>query len=58
MDDLTVLEKINLLLIGMASHNTHAQVPNDIATNNKIIPAEHLQTQNIINSIHQWTNEN
>ena len=24
----------------------------------KIIPAEHLKTQNIINSIHQWTNKN
>ena len=32
VDDLTALEKINLLLIGMASHNTHAQVPNYIAT--------------------------
>ena len=42
----------------MASHNTHAQVPNNIATHNKIIPAEHLQTQNIINSIQLWTNEN
>ena len=33
VDELTVLKKINLLLIGMASHNTHAQVPNDIPSN-------------------------
>ena len=56
VDDLTVLEKINLLIIGMASHNPHSQIPNDILSNNKIIPAENLETQKIINHIQQWTN--
>ena len=51
VDDLTILEKINLLLIGMASHNSHEQVPNDIPTDNQIIPAEHLKSQEHINSI-------
>ena len=55
VDDLTILEKINLLLIGMASHNSHEQVPNDIPSDNQIISAEHLKTQEHINSIQSWT---
>ena len=42
VDDLTTLEKINLLLVGMASHNLKAQVPNDIHISNKIIPSQNL----------------
>ena len=58
VDVLTVLGKINLLLIGMASHNTHAQVQNDIASHNQKIPPENLQTQSTIDSIQNWTNKN
>ena len=57
VDDLTVLEKINLLVIGLASHNPHSQIPNDILSNNQIIPAENLETQKIINHIQQWTED-
>lgn len=55
VDDLTVLEKINLLIIGMASHTPHNQIPNDIASNNQIIPAKNLRLQEIINWIENWT---
>ena len=55
VDDLTILEKIYLLLIGMASHNSHEQVPDDIPTASQIIPAEHLKSQEHINSIQSWT---
>ena len=34
VDDLTTLEKINLLLIGMVSYNIRNQIPNDIISNN------------------------
>ena len=47
VDDLTTLEKINLLLVGMASHNTKQQVPNDIYMSNHIIPPEHLNLKTI-----------
>ena len=43
VDDLTTLEKINLLMVGMASHNLKFQIPNDILINNKIIPPQHLK---------------
>ena len=58
VDVLTVLGKINLLLIGMASHNTHAQVRNDIASHNPKIPPENLQTQSTKDSIQNWTDKN
>ena len=57
VDDLTTLEKINLLLVGMASHNTKQQVPNDIHMSNHIIPPEHLKSQNYLNEIQKWTNK-
>ena len=38
VNDFTVLEKTHLLMVGLASHNIKLQVPNDIQTNNQIIP--------------------
>ena len=57
VDDLKVLEKINLLVIGLGSHNPHSPIPSDILSNNQIIPAENLETQIIINHIQQWTED-
>ena len=37
VDDLSALEKISLLLIGLASHNIKLQVPNDVHTSNLVI---------------------
>ena len=36
--ELTTLEKINLLLVGMASHYSKQQVPNDVHMSNLVIP--------------------
>ena len=55
VDDLTALEKINLLLIGMASHNLKHQIPNDIISSNLIIPPQNLKSQKYLNDIQQWT---
>ena len=55
VDDLTVLEVINLLSIGIASHNMKQQVPNDIPEHGLIIPAGHLKSQKYIEDISQWT---
>ena len=45
VDDLSVLEKINLLAVGLASWNMKLSVPNDIGDHNQIISAEHLKSQ-------------
>ena len=55
VDDLTVLEKVNLLLIGLASINPHASVPSDIPEHNQLIPAENLQSQKYLENIQEWT---
>jgi hypothetical protein len=55
VDDLTALEKIDLLLVAMASHNTKHQVPNDIHMSNQIIPSKHLKSQIYLNQIQEWT---
>ena len=55
VDDLTVLEKINLLTIGLASFNCKQNVPSDIHTYNTIIPASQLESQRHLNNIQEWT---
>ena len=42
VDDLTVLEIVNLLTVGITSFNIKQQVPTDIPTHNQFIPPEHL----------------
>ena len=57
VDDLTVLEKINLLIVGLSSFNSKATVPNNIAEHNQFIPAEFLKSQHYINTIKEWTDK-
>ena len=55
VDDLTTLEAINLLIVGLASHNPKLQVPSNIHKSNQIIPPEHLKSQEYLNQIQDWT---
>ena len=55
VDDLTVLEIINLINIGMTSFNAKLQVPNDIDTDKKYIPNRNLLTQTHLDKISDWT---
>jgi hypothetical protein len=55
VDDLTVLEKINLLIVGLSSFYCKATVPSDVADHNQIIPAECLKSQDYLNIIKEWT---
>ena len=57
IDDMSTLEVVNLLTIGIASFNFNSQVPNDIATGDMYIPAENLRTQNIIDNLSNWTDK-
>ena len=56
MDDLSTLKKIALLSIGICSHNTKQQVPNNINVSNLLISQDNLKTQSYINQIAEWTN--
>ena len=57
MDDLTVLEIVNLLTVGITSFNIKNQVPNDIPQHNQYIPPENLVSQQYIDSINEWTKD-
>ena len=51
VDDKTTLEVINLLNIGIASHNFRQNIPSNIPISNLKIPAENLKTQTYMNKI-------
>ena len=55
VDDLTILEIVNLLTIGIASFNINAQVPLDILDNNQIIPSSNLRSRHFLDEINLWT---
>ena len=55
IDDLTILEIVNLLTVGLSSFNIKQQVPGDIPVHNQYIPAENLQSQEWLNNIQEWT---
>ena len=57
VDDKTFLEVVNLLSIGIASHNYKARVPSNVKTSGLIISHENLKSQEHLNSIQKWTKE-
>ena len=58
MDDLTLLEVIKLLDVGLASHNFKIQVPSNIPQHNQLIKSEHLKTTEYVKEINDWTEKN
>ena len=54
VDDLTLLEIVNLLIIGLSSFNIKSSVPSDIPVHNGFIPSEHLKTQEYLHQIYEW----
>ena len=56
-DDASVLEVVNLLSIGIASHNSKQQVPSHIASHNQFIPAEYLKSQEYLETVHHWSED-
>ena len=55
VDDLTVLETINLISVGLTSYNTKNHIPSDISIDNSFIPPQNLKSQNWMNEINSWT---
>ena len=51
VDDLSILEIINLLNIGLTSHNFKSQIANDIPLHGQFIDKDNLLTQNYLNEI-------
>ena len=55
VDDLTFLEIIYLLNVGLATYNVKQHVPSDIPTHNQIIISDNLKSQEHLNVINDWT---
>ena len=54
-DDAPVLEIVNLLNIGIASHNFKNWVPSHIPSHNRFIPPENLKSQQYLKEIVSWS---
>ena len=55
IDDLSILEIINLVSIGLASYNCHQHVPSDIAIENLYLDSKNIKSQVYLDSIQNWT---
>ena len=55
IDDLSILEIVNLLTVGLTSYNLKQHIPSDIPPHNQYIPAENLKSQDWLNIINEWT---
>ena len=55
VDDLSTLEVINLLTIGLSSFYMKQQVPSDIPVHGQYISADKLKSQTYLNLINEWT---
>ena len=57
VDDLTTLEIINLINIGISSFRMQNQVPSDIPTHGQYVEGEKLKSQKYLDQINNWTND-
>ena len=57
VDDLSTLEIINLLTIGLSSFNMKPQVPNDIPVHGQFIENNKLVSQEYLDKLNQWSED-
>ena len=55
IDDLSMLEFVNLISIGISNYNFKAHVASDVAIGNKYLTPENIQSQGYIKNIEDWT---
>ena len=59
IDDLSILEIINLISQGLATHNFKFQVASDIdIEHNQFLPQSSIKSQNYLDRLENWTNSN
>ena len=57
LDDLSILEVVNLLTIGISSYNVKQHVPSDVPVDNGYIDANSLKSQQYLDAICTWTDK-
>ena len=55
VDDLTILEILNLINIGMSCFNVKSEVPSDINVNKNFFHKSELLTDSHLKTINNWT---
>ena len=55
VDDMSFLEIINLLSVGIDNYNVRAHVPSDVPVHNQIIVPENIESQNQLSDTNIWT---
>ena len=58
VDDLSTLEKINVITIGLTSYNFKQHVASDVGVDQLFLPNENIQAQSHMDSISDWTDRN
>ena len=55
VDDLSFLEVVNLVNIGIFTHNTWQQVPNDLPTHGQMVDNSRLKSQQYLDNLNLWS---
>ena len=58
VDDLSALEKLNLIVLGLSSYNFRNHVASDIGINDKFLPPQNIKSQENLDQIAEWTTRN
>ena len=58
VDDLSTLEKLNLILLGLSSYNFKLHVASDIGIDEKFLDPANFESQNNLQVIEKWTVDN
>ena len=58
VDDLSFLEKLNLILCGLSSYNFRNHVASDVGIDQKYLPSENFKSQSYLDQLENWTTEN
>ena len=58
IDDLSILQIINLISVGLSSYNYKIHVPSDInSEHNQYLPAQNINSDEYLQQISDWTNQ-
>ena len=57
VDDLSTMEIINLIMVGLPSYIFKFHVASDIGTDHLFLPSENINSQSYMNNIRDWTQQ-
>ena len=55
VDDMSLLELINLLAIGLIQYDVKSHVPSDVKVGSMFLPSSNCKSQSILDEVAEWT---